>query len=40
MFHWLRKADHQPYYGALKSLLEDRAERFAKATDNRPQRRR
>jgi hypothetical protein len=34
-FHWLRKADHQPYYGALKPLLEDHAEHLAKAIDHR-----
>ncbi|MFH8873631.1 TniQ family protein [Streptomyces griseus] len=33
VFHWLRKADHQPYYGALKPLLEDHAEQLAKAID-------
>ncbi|MFF4179597.1 TniQ family protein [Streptomyces sp. NPDC001750] len=35
VFHWLRTTDHQPYYGALKPLLEDHAERLAKATDHR-----
>jgi hypothetical protein len=40
VFRWLRKADHQPYYGALKPLLEDHAERLAKATDSRPPHRR
>ncbi|MET7551145.1 hypothetical protein ACWD8L_35680 [Streptomyces sp. NPDC005133] len=35
VFHWLRKADHQPYYSALKPLLEDHAEHLAKAIDNR-----
>jgi hypothetical protein len=35
VFHWLRKADHQPYYGALKPLLEDHAEHLAKAIDRR-----
>lgn len=32
--HRLRKADHQPYYGALKPLLEDHAEHLAKAVDH------
>jgi hypothetical protein len=36
VIHRLRKADHQPYYVALKSLLEDHAERLAKAVDSRP----
>ncbi|MFB6811189.1 TniQ family protein [Streptomyces sp. NPDC056387] len=40
VFHWLRTTDHQPYYGALKPLLEDHAEQLAKAIDNHPQRRR
>lgn len=35
VFHWLRKADHQPYYGALKPLLEDHAEHLAKGIDRR-----
>ncbi|MCZ4101069.1 hypothetical protein [Streptomyces sp. H39-C1] len=35
VFHWLRKADHQPYYGALKPLLEDHAEHLAKEIDRR-----
>lgn len=39
MFHWLHKADHQPYYGALKPLLEEHAEHLAKRIDNHPQRR-
>ncbi|MER6563965.1 hypothetical protein ABT300_40850 [Streptomyces sp. NPDC001027] len=34
VFHWLRTTDHQPYYGALKPLLEDHAERLAKAIDH------
>ncbi len=29
------KADHQPYYGARKSLLEDHAEHLAKAINHR-----
>lgn len=33
VFHWLHKADHQPYYGALKPLLEDHAKQLAKAID-------
>ncbi|MFF6983704.1 hypothetical protein ACFZAV_39985 [Streptomyces sp. NPDC008343] len=40
MFHWLRTTDHQPYYGALKPLLEEHAEQLAKAIDDHPQRRR
>lgn len=40
VLHWLRKADHQPYYGALKPLLEDHARHLAKAIDDHPQRRR
>ncbi|MEI7029610.1 TniQ family protein [Streptomyces pratensis] len=35
VFHWLRKADHQPYYGALKPLLEDHARLLAKVIDRR-----
>ncbi|MFF3091533.1 hypothetical protein ACFVRB_41795 [Streptomyces nojiriensis] len=33
VFHWLRTTDHQPYYGALKPLLEDHAKHLAKAVD-------
>lgn len=33
VFHWLHKADHQPYYGALKPLLEDHAKQLAKVID-------
>ncbi|MGW4935160.1 hypothetical protein ACWEQH_19380 [Streptomyces sp. NPDC004166] len=33
VFHWLRTTDHQPYYGALKPLLEDHAEHLAKEID-------
>jgi hypothetical protein len=33
VFHWLRTTDHQPYYGALKPLLDTHAERLAKAID-------
>lgn len=33
MFHWLPTTDHQPYYGALKPLLDTQAERLAKAID-------
>jgi hypothetical protein len=40
VFHWLRTTDHQPYYGALKPLLEQHAEQLAKAIDDHPQRRR
>jgi hypothetical protein len=36
VIHWLHKADHQPYYVALKPLLEDHAERLAKTVDNHP----
>jgi hypothetical protein len=35
VFHWLRKAAHQPYYGALQPLLEDHAEHLAKEIDIR-----
>ncbi|MFF8293793.1 hypothetical protein ACF068_31940 [Streptomyces sp. NPDC016309] len=35
VFQWLRTADHQPYYGALKPLLEDYAEHLAKEIDRR-----
>ncbi|EGX55105.1 hypothetical protein SZN_34587 [Streptomyces zinciresistens K42] len=33
VFHWLRTTDYQPYYGALKPLLEDHARLLAKAID-------
>ncbi|MFP3989493.1 hypothetical protein U9R90_18825 [Streptomyces sp. E11-3] len=35
VFHWLHKADHQPYHSALKPLLEGHAEQLAKAIDHR-----
>ncbi|MEU4132122.1 hypothetical protein [Streptomyces wuyuanensis] len=35
VFHWLRTTDYQPYYGALKPLLEDHAMLLAKAIDSR-----
>lgn len=35
VFQWLRKAAHQPYYGALQPLLEDHAEHLAKEIDRR-----
>ncbi|WP_411097794.1 hypothetical protein [Streptomyces sp. 020-2-3H-GM] len=34
VFHRLHTPDHQPCYGALKPLLEDHAERLAKAIDH------
>jgi 8-oxo-dGTP pyrophosphatase MutT (NUDIX family) len=34
VLHWLRTADHQPYYGALKPLLDDHAKHLAKAIDH------
>ncbi len=33
VFHWLRRADDQPYYRALKPLLDAHAEQLAKAID-------
>ncbi len=33
VFHWPRTTDHQPYYGALKPLLDDQPEHLAKAVD-------
>ncbi|MHB9857257.1 TniQ family protein [Streptomyces sp. YIM S03343] len=39
VFHWLRTTDYQPYYGALKPLLEDHARLVARAIDNRSHRR-
>ncbi|MFF9432071.1 hypothetical protein [Streptomyces sp. NPDC014746] len=35
VFHWLRTTAHQPYYDALKPLLEDHAEHLAKEIDRR-----
>jgi hypothetical protein len=37
--NWLRTTDYQPYYGALKPLLEDHARLLAEAIDNRSHRR-
>ncbi|WP_299535817.1 hypothetical protein [uncultured Streptomyces sp.] len=34
VFHWLRTTDHRSYYGAFPPLLEDHAERLAKAIDH------
>ncbi|GGR09449.1 hypothetical protein GCM10010251_26540 [Streptomyces aurantiogriseus] len=34
VFHRLCKADHQPYYGALKPLLEGQAQQLAQAIDH------
>ncbi len=35
VFHWLRTTDYQPYYGALKPLLEAHARVLTKAIDRR-----